>query len=427
MLGPDEPRYAAIGQAMAQSGDWVTPRLWGEPWFEKPPFLYWMTAVGFKVGLSEDLAPRLPVALLSVAFLICFFFLLRAEFGERVAAYASAILATCAGWLVYSHIAVTDLPMSAALAIAMLLVMHDPLSRRRAVEAGVFLGIAILAKALVPLALFVPALWFLRRRWREASVVLGVAFVVAAPWYVLMAMRNGAPFWQELFLKHHFARIYSAELQHERPFWFFIPVLIAGMFPWSPLPLLLFSKRLYQDRRAMFLLAWFVFGFVLFSAVRNKLPGYILPLFAPMSVLIAIAIEQASRVKLMWLMASCAGLLVVIPAIQGLLPDALMYGLSKGAEVLIPAEWPIVVILLVVCGFLARTQRVGWAIGVIGVAITLSVVRMIWQVYPVLDEQVSGRVRWQRDANSIVCVEGESRALHYGMNYYARRTIPDCD
>jgi len=70
LLGPDEPRYAAIGAAMAHSGDWVTPRLWGIPWFEKPALLYWMTATAFKAGLDEDLAPRLPVAILSAGFLI---------------------------------------------------------------------------------------------------------------------------------------------------------------------------------------------------------------------------------------------------------------------------------------------------------------------------------------------------------------------
>ncbi len=84
LIGPDEPRYAAIGQAMAQSGDWITPKLWGNSWFEKPPLLYWMTAVGFQAGLGEDLAPRLPVALISVGFLIYFFLVLRREFDERV-------------------------------------------------------------------------------------------------------------------------------------------------------------------------------------------------------------------------------------------------------------------------------------------------------------------------------------------------------
>src|SRR5580704_11335442 len=54
LLSADEPRYAAIGRTMAQSGDWVTPRLWGDPWFEKPALLYWMTATGFKLGWDQD-------------------------------------------------------------------------------------------------------------------------------------------------------------------------------------------------------------------------------------------------------------------------------------------------------------------------------------------------------------------------------------
>src|SRR5208282_1750183 len=82
LLGPDEPRYAAIGRSMAQTGVWVTPRLWGMPWFEKPPLLYWTAALAFKAGLDPDLAPRLPVALISVAFLVYFFIALRREFGE---------------------------------------------------------------------------------------------------------------------------------------------------------------------------------------------------------------------------------------------------------------------------------------------------------------------------------------------------------
>src|SRR6516162_506563 len=67
LLGPDEPRYAAVGREMARSGDWVTPRLWGDPWFEKPPLLYWMAAAGFLLGLGPEMAPRLPVAALALA------------------------------------------------------------------------------------------------------------------------------------------------------------------------------------------------------------------------------------------------------------------------------------------------------------------------------------------------------------------------
>src|SRR3954452_20994550 len=94
MLGPDEPRYAAIGRAMARSGDWITPRLWGQPWFEKPALLYWMTAAGFRMGLGPELAPRLPVALASIAFLVLYWWLLRGEFGCRAAWMATLILGT---------------------------------------------------------------------------------------------------------------------------------------------------------------------------------------------------------------------------------------------------------------------------------------------------------------------------------------------
>src|SRR5450432_1915075 len=83
MIGPDEPRYASIGREMARSGDWITPRLWGRPWFEKPPLLYWLTALAFRLGFGEDLAPRVPVALCAALFLMFFQWILSREFGAR--------------------------------------------------------------------------------------------------------------------------------------------------------------------------------------------------------------------------------------------------------------------------------------------------------------------------------------------------------
>src|SRR3954470_4351515 len=98
---------------MASSGDWITPRLWGQPWFEKPPLLYWMSALGFRLGLGPEWAPRLPVALLAVVFLGFYWWILNREFGCRTAWFAALILATSAGWLASSQIGVTDLPLTA--------------------------------------------------------------------------------------------------------------------------------------------------------------------------------------------------------------------------------------------------------------------------------------------------------------------------
>ena len=145
LVGPDEPRYASIAHEMAASGDWVTPRLAGEPWFEKPSLLYWVGAVFDSLG---DQATRVPVALLSVGFLLLFHWRMRAEFGENEADFSTAILATSAGWVSFSQVGVFDLPLSVALGAAMLALARwseeEPKSRSLH-WFGIALGFAVLA------------------------------------------------------------------------------------------------------------------------------------------------------------------------------------------------------------------------------------------------------------------------------------------
>src|SRR5581483_3777145 len=197
MLGPDEPRYAAIGREMARSGDWITPRLWGEPWFEKPALLYWMTGAAFRLGLSPDLAPRLPVALLSVAFLALYWWMLNREFGCFIAWMATLMLATSAGWCLYSESGVTDIPLSATFGAAMMLAL--PWIGKRDTRflplAAACFGLAVLAKGPVGIILAAP----LAVRWRHLADWLHprasmIFLAVAAPWYVLCYLANGAAF-----------------------------------------------------------------------------------------------------------------------------------------------------------------------------------------------------------------------------------------
>jgi 4-amino-4-deoxy-L-arabinose transferase len=424
LLGPDEPRYAAIGRAMATTGDWITPRLWGAPWFEKPALLYWITAIGVKAGLGLELAPRLPVAFASVAFLIYFFWALRREFGADAACYAATILATSAGWLAYSHIAITDLPMSAAFAAAMLaLFTEQRVSASRPLAAGVLLGLAVLAKGLVPLALFLPALWFLRRRLRDLAIVFLAATLVAAPWYILVTLRNGSPFLEEFFWKHHFGRFLTSALQHDRPLWFYVPILLAALFPWTPLLALLFNARLFQDRRAQFLLVWFAWGFLFFSISRNKLPGYLLPLLPPVAALVGIAVAEARArsPKLMGFLAASALLLGLVPPLTDALPQVLLVGLSH-TPLPLATFWIIPALLLAATtAWCESAGRRPLAVALIAVCTSLAVVSIVWRVYPELDRQVSGRA-----AGSITCLPPTSRSQRYSTDYYAGRDLPDC-
>ncbi len=419
MLSTDEPRYAAIGREMAESGDWITPRLFGSPWFEKPALLYWMTALGFDAGLGEDLAPRLPVAIVSVGFLIFYFFTLRRRIGPRPAAFAACILATSAGWLAYSHISVTDLPLSAAFAAAMLLAESGSF-----IPAGVCLGLAVLAKGLVPLALFLPAVWFLRRRPRALATILGVAALVALPWYVLVTVRNGSAFVDEFFWKHHFERFATGALMHDRPFWFYIPVLLAGLFPWTPTVVLLFRRELYKRPLVPYLVAWFGFGFVFFSAAENKLPGYLLPLLPAVAALCGIALAEAGDAK--FVMAASAVLLLILPAVERVIPQALISGLSHTH-----LEFPLTIVIpiaavSILCWWLDRSGQRMAAVAVLSICVTLAIVQFVWTTYPLLDHMVSARQFYRSQGGTLNCVSSPNRAWRYGLDYYAHRTIPDC-
>ncbi len=442
LLGPDEPRYASIGREMALSGDWVTPRLWGEPWFEKPALLYWMTGLGFKAGLGDELAPRLPVALMSCAFLIFFWWRVRREFGEREAWIAAVILGTSAGWLAFSHLAVTDLPMSAAFGVVVLLALpwvHLQLGapsnsgeagsrwERPLAVAGIFLGVAVLAKGLVPLVLILPLLWIGRRQlpdlWRPAVLFL----VVAAPWYVACTLTNGPGFLYDFFWKHHFGRFLTPGLRHVQPFWFYVPVLLAGLLPWTFALPLACRRRFLADARLRFLILVVTFGLVFFSLSTNKLPGYILPLLPPLAVLLGVALARAAKAGAALVAAALS--LGVIPFAAAVLPGALMVGLSRAEWQ--PPAWYVVAPVILVAALVwwwERTGRREQAVTLVALACMAGIIFLEVSAFPVLDRTVSVRGLWRRISSfsSQVCVERVHRQVRYGLNYYSVVPLPGC-
>ncbi len=126
----------------------VTPRLWGQPWFEKSLLLYWMSAVGYRLGWGPELAPRLPVALLAVAFLAFYWWILEREFGCLAASMATWILGTGAAWVGFGFAGVTDLPLAATFSAAMLLALPwiGRGERRWLPITAALLGVALLGK-----------------------------------------------------------------------------------------------------------------------------------------------------------------------------------------------------------------------------------------------------------------------------------------
>jgi 4-amino-4-deoxy-L-arabinose transferase-like glycosyltransferase len=430
VLGPDEPRYASIGRQMAMSGDWITPVLWGSPWFEKPVLLYWMTGAAFRLGLGPETAPRLPVAVLGAAFLAYFHFVLRWLCGSREALMATILLGTCGGWLAYSYVSVTDLPMAACFSAAMLtgmLWMSEPRVPLLA-AAGAWMGLAVLAKGLVPLVLSAPLLWFARRHWRAWWLPLLTTTAVAAPWYVFCYLRNGRPFFDELFVKHHFSRVASDALQHVQPLWFYVPVLLAAVFPWTPVAALLLSRRLFADRHAQLFGAWVAFGFIFFSISVNKLPGYLLPLLPALCALMGIALARASKAAPP--LALVVLMLGLLPGIGHILPAALEEGLSRSPWRAAP--WWLAAGALPVTWLIWRPAGERHRLAVVAgcaVAMTLAVVWLKVRIFPVIDEHSTARPLARRvlAGRSQYCVERMPRAQRYSLNYYTVTPLPQCD
>lgn len=428
LLGPDEPRYASIARLMARSGDWLTPRLWGSPWFEKPPLTYWLIALGHLAGLGDDLAPRLPIAVCSLLFLAVQWLVLRRLYGEAVAWTATLILATSAGWAAYSMLGVTDLPLAASFNAALLSIAlwFESASRRAAYAAAVCLALAVLAKGFVPLVLILPALWLARGRWRQWLGPAAVFLLLAAPWLLAMSLVHGRAFFDEFVLRHHLARFYAPDLLHVQPIWFFFPVLVGGLFPWSP-TLAVLGPWCWRDAALRLPAATFAFGFLFFSLSTNKLPGYLLPLLPPLVILLSAGLTRA---RLAWRPLAWTVLLAgLCPVIVAILPESLLYGLRRAAPG--GVRWELFALLLPLAAavwWLDRGHHRPAAVSLAAAVALAGLAFIKFSSAPMLDQFVSARGLWRRvqPVADSVCIERLHRNWRYGLNYYSDTPLPDC-
>jgi 4-amino-4-deoxy-L-arabinose transferase-like glycosyltransferase len=313
-VGPDEPRYAWIARDIVETGDWITPRLYGQPWFEKPVLYYWEAAFTFKLFGVSEAAARFPSALSALFATLAMAWLAWRLYGKETALWLLLLLPTTFGMIGFSHAAATDMPFSGMLTIAMVcaavivgLLRNDdtPILPRTPWFAlilfGFFLGLAVLAKGPAAIVLSGGAvlLWAIfTKRWRGAfrclhPLAIASFCVIALPWYIVCAGRN--PEFLRIFLvEHNFKRYLTPEFQHIQPFWFYFPILLLAVFPWTLL--LLFSlidglRSYFRGNRfsqqTLFLVCWPLFCLFFFTISKSKLPGYILPAIPPLALLLA--------------------------------------------------------------------------------------------------------------------------------------------
>jgi len=226
---------------------------------------------------------------------------------------------------------------------------------------------------------------------------------------------------------HHFSRVTSGALMHARPVWFYLPILVAGLLPWTPLLGLMARRSLYRDRQRVFLAVWVLAVLVLFSISINKLPGYILPLLPAAAALMALALDDVADARV-WL-AACAVLLVAFPITAQVLPAAVLNGLSRAPRPVFQAVWLAAAAVALLAWLLeARGKRVAAVLAVAaGAAVGTGYLKTI--ATPELDRNVSARSLWREIGGRAggVCMGNVKRDWEYGLNYYSVTPLPDCE
>jgi 4-amino-4-deoxy-L-arabinose transferase-like glycosyltransferase len=295
LIEPDETRYAQIALEMHETGDWIVPRLLGEPYLDKPPLLYWATAASYHwFGVHEQSA-RLPNALCMFAAVLAVFGLGRRLVGSSAAALGALAVMFSVGAAVSARFLLLD-NMLALWTTVTLLCAGIALSQEHRswgwwIGAGVACGLGVMTKGPVALVICLPpvmaALWLRGERWtacwRQGLMLLVPTLMLAAPWFWAVIQRQ-PDFAEYFFWTHHVTRFVQG-LAHEQPFWYYVPVIAVGMFPCSLLlPALgyyLFSRREILRRcrttELGFLVMAGIWPLVFFSISRDKLPTYILP------------------------------------------------------------------------------------------------------------------------------------------------------
>jgi len=307
---PDEARYAEIPREMLASGDFVTPRLNGVPYFEKPPLLYWANAAALRLFGETPWAARLPTRLFGLGTVLTLLFG-TAAIGGMPAGLAAAIfyLAAPLGFA-FSRVNLTDAPLTFFFTLTLFLA-RATLLRREAGRpwillsalagigaAGGFLSKGLIA-AVLPGAILLSWCVATRRARLLSTLVFGPAalvfLLVAAPWFVL-AERHNPGFLHFFFIHEHIQRFATRVSQRPGPIHYFVPVFLGGFL--SGLPFFFSSLKKPRDRArwrredpdALFFSLWFAVVFLFFSLSRSKLPPYLMPAFPAAAALAARAL-----------------------------------------------------------------------------------------------------------------------------------------
>lgn len=464
LLGADEPRYAQIAREMLDRSEWVTPVLNGKPWLEKPPLYYWQAMLSYRVGRAflpasdavNEQTARFPGAIDATLMIAALYFFLR-RFRPGAELDGALITASCAGVIGFAHAAATDMPLAATFTIALLAwyAWHESRQRTALVIFYLFLALGTLAKGPVAPALAAVIIAIFAAAKRDRHIILNTLWlpgillflVVALPWYVAVQMRN-PEFFRFFILEHNLARFSTNVYHHPEPFWFFLPVFLLAVMPWTVWLTAAVVERARQmwgegweafsspeDSWALFLLIWMLVPILFFSASRSKLPGYILPAVPAAALLVAdyLAARREKEIRLPWILAAAHGVLcgLLVFAALSAASIAATHHLTLGPWTYVAAAISLVIVLAITTALITnagpRLVRSATMIAVI-----VSVAAVIRFAAPVIDATQSARpvaetIRAFSREPVPLALYHVSRIEQYGLEFYLNRPAQSYD
>ncbi len=465
LVGADEPRYAQIAYEMLARHDWVTPILYGHPWMEKPVLYYWRAMIAFHFFGVNDVAARLPSATMATGMILAIFLWMR-RFRRGWHLDAALITASSALVIGFARAASTDMSLAAPFTIAMLCWFgwyqthrdRESESRWWLLAFYFFQALATLAKGPVApalAALIIVAFAFILRDWRlvwRTAWLPGLAlfFALALPWYVMVQMRN-PNFFRFFILEQNLARFGTNLYRHKQPFYFYLPVMLLAVAPWTFFVLTAMfdagRKLLHRfsspakpspsesnletdstdsdDTLPIFLLLWIVLPVLFFSISQSKLPGYILPSVPPCLILTADWLRRRSQQNLQlpfWLAAFHAALASFLVAAAILAPAQLLKAAAPIPALMLAAAFATIIFIGMALSLFVKGLPVLRVVTL--VPVVLAVGFILRSAAPLVDATQSQRpVAAAISSYQRVATFKARREVEYGLGWYRHQPI----
>ncbi len=306
---PVEANYALTAKEMVLSADWISPRIYGNVWFDKPVFFYWLTAAAFQVfGFSEWAARLAPAVFAALGLVLMYWFVNKLTY-KPIAALAVVILGTSFEYTVLAKLVITDMVFFFfnCTALSFFYLGYVKMDNTKRWYLGMYSSMALAVLTKGPVGVLLPGLVILlflvlRRSWTELRKLVTPAgimlfAVIAVPWYAAMYSLHGNEFLNSFFGVHNYLRATVSEHPVDNVSYYYLVVFLLSMLPWSALAV----KALVQSCRALrssssplllFFILWIATYFGFYSLMATKYVTYTFPVLFPIAILTAIHLDK---------------------------------------------------------------------------------------------------------------------------------------